>query len=1066
MGSDQQPACLTSTASALWFDRDGLRLNENQGRAFDQLQVWLKGSAQVTLAGVLLGGRREIANPKEEMQELVDQILKDFPVRSSQSILQVLSRIVRRCNEFTKLNLPLPEFSVRVPPAPNPFTSDRWGGLLKIRRWREGVLFDIARNPNLNDLAQSQGRVLASAVLFGGLVSRPSLEAFYNLLPDWYEHADMADDTLAITWAEKGGNYRRWFPDALTAVLILRLPQASTQSAQIEEGGKQAKQKAKSAAERLLLGYLRRAIPIRGQYQERLPELIDAALLDLEVRIPRALTEYAAGHIVSHSLRPKAWRRLNGKPVIEDDRSRNAAEGDEDSASEQLALLPGSPPNDSAEDSSDEKDEGHHDPEWLKQVRGLLRSSDPAASEIRVALKRAERLLKKSDNTPVLETFAGFAKETLQEHSGKRLNTVRTRVIAVAKRLPALLAFNNPAALSAEALQGAYQQILEDASSENQRQKLAGHLRAFHRFLKKTRFVGAIDEGEVFASANEDLTVDANLILEDEYLDAKSYLKERKVITSKGTPPDQRVCDIAGLLLMLGFRCGLRRMEALKLRRDDLNERDPAELLIRPWEQRRLKTPNATRKIPLYALLSAEELDELRKWKELREIESKTELVPSPYLFALHGSVYTSVPENLVFPLIHEALRKVTKDSSLHFHHLRHSFCSLLFCALLYPPNASFPEWLRRWGGAMKWLSKSGKLHRELYGNSHPTRRQLYALSRLLGHSSPVTGAENYNHFFDVIFAAWRDSQLRVVWKAEKLPLGKPRLWIAASGLPDRTVRRVLDEESPNGLVRRLWFKMPQKRVSAKNLVRVGEVGAADRLDNVTVEIDHLWLLIHLGINEKIGAEDLSHRFSLDELLVKEMLAVAREVEKCIGTRAESWSLRMPREGEERETFSRFAPALWELISRSLERHRPILKHYLDGVRSQRNGLEFLPKEKALAKKYLEFLDKLKVGEQELLFLAHAPDEAGHWELWRDALKLKTLIIQPARPISVAKAKKNVIGIKVVTETADKYGVASERSASYGMRYLLTMAGVWVEAQSRFGLSAKLSVDQPSTAIQ
>ena len=55
------------------------------------------------------------------MRSLVDQILKDFPANTSQSMLQVLSRVVRRCNECLTLNLPKPEFSIRVPPAPNPF---------------------------------------------------------------------------------------------------------------------------------------------------------------------------------------------------------------------------------------------------------------------------------------------------------------------------------------------------------------------------------------------------------------------------------------------------------------------------------------------------------------------------------------------------------------------------------------------------------------------------------------------------------------------------------------------------------------------------------------------------------------------------------------------------------------------------------------------------------------------------------------------------------------------------------------------------------------------------------
>lgn len=238
-------------------------------------------------------------------------------------MLQVLSRVVRRCNECLTLNLPKPEFSIRVPPAPNPFTADRWGGIADVRKWRKMILEDVQRNPNLSDQSQSYGRVQASAVLFGGLVSRESLDAFHGLLPQWSKHADMANDLFAVTWTESGAYYRRWFPDALTAVLMMRLPQLQPPTVSSPKAEKE-RDRTKKILWHDLLSYLRRAIPDPDRFPRTLGKFLNAALLDLEVRLPKALTEYAAGNVVSHSLRPKAWRRVMRVRFLEDDvRSAN-----------------------------------------------------------------------------------------------------------------------------------------------------------------------------------------------------------------------------------------------------------------------------------------------------------------------------------------------------------------------------------------------------------------------------------------------------------------------------------------------------------------------------------------------------------------------------------------------------------------------------------------------------------------------------------------------------------------------------------------------------------------------
>jgi integrase len=1067
MGTDDKPDCVVPRNLPRWFDRDPLKLNRAQGEALDQFKAWLFSAAQGNVAGVLRGKEHRIDQPKEGMKELVGQVLKTFPAKTAQPMLQVLSRVVRRCNDYSTLDLPLPEFAIRIPPVANPFITDRWGGIDKVRRWRKMLLADIKRNPFLNDQAQARGRVLASAVLFGSLVSRESLTAFYGLLPLWNQHAELVEcgepdsasdapgrrggrgprpSVFAIAWTDSGSNYQRWFPDTLTAVLLLRLCREHLVS-DSPQTQKKNKRKLSTDLERDLLNYMRAIMPGGDLPPEKLREVLDAALLDLEVRMPRALTEYAAGKLVSHSLRPKAWHRIMHSPSFDTELRSDTTSGKavEQAPNESHSKTDEVSPEhvaSSDEANGDNEEEVGNEPDWLEELREHLRPSGLQGDKT-VALHRIERCLRKPEIPAELKIFAGFAKELLATHTkpGHRitLKTLRTRVISIATRLPALVSLDEPGAFNRDMLQGAYQQILEDSASENQRQKLVVCLRAFHHYLVNTPYaVEELDEGEAFGSANEDLTVDSNLILEDEYLQAAASLKKSPLPDGKQT--NERLRTIARLLLTMGFRCGLRRMEALKLQRNDLLESDPAELLIRPWEHRRLKTPNAVRKLPLYALLSPGELQELRRWKKMREAESATETIPSPYLFTLPCSPYTAVPENLVFPLIHDALRSATRDKDLHFHHLRHAFCSNLLHALLRPPKMQTPDWLKRWD-AHAFVSAG--FRKKLYQSDSPTRRHLFGICRLLGHGSPAMSISNYGHTCDQLLALWRDSQLKDLCNEGGFRFDR-KFWVFATGMNQRTVYHILRYEGPLGLVRHLWKQLPHCTVVPRITPSEQEPKGSDSQEGVELEIDNIWRLLHLGLNLQVGSEDLAHRFLLNETLVKRLLVEAGKLAKGPESEPIQFLLRMPRGGHERAVFRRFAPCLWELLNKDAKSYLPVLQHYIDEAGNERNGLEFPQREVGLAVKYLDFLDKLGVRAGERRFMFHSKAGRGFWTM---SLKIANKeLIRSACPRTNQKAKDNVVGIKVVVKDVDLVGGGNKLRASHGLRYLLTIAAIWAVA--------------------
>jgi len=197
--------------------------------------------------------------------------------------------------------------------------------------------------------------------------------------------------------------------------------------------------------------------------------------------------------------------------------------------------------------------------------------------------------------------------------------------------------------------------------------------------------------------------VDARIISEEQY---------QLVMQALGTCGLElrtpRLVTAARLLLILGFRLGLRRNEALKLRLRDLHlpefsaaecahiqarqshmrrlSKDeqarielPVDLLIRPHAQRGLKTQNAVRSLPLRELLEPDELTLLIDWYRERQQE-ESQNSTSEFLFCIPQLRTQWVSESCLFPALHDCMRAVTGSEFLHYHHLRHS-CATWFCS-------------------------------------------------------------------------------------------------------------------------------------------------------------------------------------------------------------------------------------------------------------------------------------------------------------------------------------------------------------------------------------------------
>ena len=505
---------------------------------------------------------------------------------------------------------------------------------------------------------------------------------------------------------------------------------------------------------------------------QTLAQLLNAVKLDLDCRIPMYLSNYSACESVSHSLKPSAYRRLHG---IEVDFSLDAEKLPtvNNILEAQTAARIGKADEKGMHNNVIQEDtEPNNDLEsrWL----GVLRSAMKGEDRDRI-VKEIDHLLVSqpqgfgSGNVGAL--FAGFVKWMfslkVNNHNLLSVRTARSYVISVSIRLGGLIG-QDLTGFGAEEWVGLYEEALDGAETQNLKRKLVRSLEEFQNFLEHDHGIEAISRREIFWIGKGLVPVDANVISESEFEKIRSCFTKRIFERYPGFSRTQSADDyaeIAWLILTLSYRCGLRRMEALKLDTVDVLIEYFPELLVRPTQERTLKSKSSTRKIPLYALLKPEELDRLRVWVQKR-IDGENKSSYSRFLFSLPRRGFLFVPQDQLFKLLHEVMREVTGDSKVRFHHLRHSFGSRMCVMLALGERWKYrradditfedefsAQVLATLPGYAISMEGSHRLRESLLGHGQLSRLNLWAVCELLGHSGPDVSVEHYIHHLDILLA-------------------------------------------------------------------------------------------------------------------------------------------------------------------------------------------------------------------------------------------------------------------------------------------------------------------------
>jgi len=163
------------------------------------------------------------------------------------------------------------------------------------------------------------------------------------------------------------------------------------------------------------------------------------------------------------------------------------------------------------------------------------------------------------DLSPLVEALAQWCLEYMRNN---RLTGTRVKPTSMSTFLssigPALIrhaAELNILTMSVEDWDNLYDQVLENTANSRSRDYKAGRLITFHRFLMMSYPVPPVS---IEQSDRRRPNVDSNIITPQEYKDCPN-------IISRDIYQSERLRRMQRLLLILGYRCGLRRGEAITL---------------------------------------------------------------------------------------------------------------------------------------------------------------------------------------------------------------------------------------------------------------------------------------------------------------------------------------------------------------------------------------------------------------------------------------------------------------------------------------------------------------------
>lgn len=263
---------------------------------------------------------------------------------------------------------------------------------------------------------------------------------------------------------------------------------------------------------------------------------------------------------------------------------------------------------------------------------------------------------------------------------------------------------------------------------------LLGRLREFHHFIEREYDAESPD----WSTLSEGLTssmVSAELILPIEYQHALLAICPLSAHLNKQSL-------MGGMLLLLGYRFGLRSVEAISMARNDWVEIKQAVVVLVSGKFKTSKSKAGRRQVPLLGSLTDHEHSIVARWFEYWDSLG----LPDVSAPMFPSSADLKKPARVDEPRrrVVEVLRIATGSPRITFHHARHSFACNVALRVLHPEL--LPQYPHL---CADWLWGADSVRKQLLGVTRTTRRSPWAVAVVLGHAHPATSLGSYLHFIN-----------------------------------------------------------------------------------------------------------------------------------------------------------------------------------------------------------------------------------------------------------------------------------------------------------------------------
>jgi len=822
------------------------------------------------VADLLLGRSNDLWS-RGEMRLLENSIIDGAgDPKLAYDCLQLLFKAVTAWVIRNPQEIPFPRLYTFPKYALNPLPANLRRVFESYDAWKELVAQQLAhfrsrltRNADRDDHAAPPLEiVIASAILYGGIHDIRTLLGIVRGLPKVVTSSAISERRIHVgVWVDQAGvrQFRAWHPDPLTATLLFRCGPESADDLFVSENGSDGG----DVTDRILMSRLHKQFnawtkSACGTDKKKLyalgglQNLLRVAQKVAYIELPVIVAAYASGVIKSQSLGFDVLRRISRREWAG---SRQPALQEVESPASPV-VAPEQPSR-----SSDLSGE-------LAPLRDALSPDD--RKEIRIKLQSFKR---GGSQSSLQCSMADFALSILcVPTKGERREpaAVRETVLAVADTLHGVIGGADPLTMRAEKLDPLIKEALENLKKRQSSPVFASTIRAFILFNTFLIARGIEDKGRssVLIPLRQQGRVDPNLVSFEEY---RAILREIRIRWPVAQPGSRQ--QLALVLVILGFRCGLRREEARKIKIDDVLLGGIPELLIRCSEDRRLKSDNALRRALLAIFVEPEELKLIEQWWESR---TRNECQQGEFLFGGETEDLKVVPAT-IFDTINEIMRRVTGDPNITFHHLRHSFATWGFLRLMYSVVRPPPGLLFAPSETRAWLEDGWTFRPErLYRHNRPTRKHAYLLARFMGHGSPATTLGSYIHCLDWLLAS-------TLAQSRRMSPDKATIEVA-SGLTRKTYRRWIQGSDHWEVPLNFW----RQRACATdlNLITEGSPASADPTGLNLNELERTWNFLKTIHKPEATTESAAAAWGIDSHLAGNILEQVAILKNSVGLRA------------------------------------------------------------------------------------------------------------------------------------------------------------------------------------